>query len=151
MFAVLNAQLGALSGELRPLLGHYVVHPEAASLSSAAPWFREHALPAMHSARLEPAMEAEEAGLLARQRGGAPAASPAFALDHLQQGVDAHNARLAACLEVLQRGRVEVARGVEAAKGGEGGAAARGSPPAHAVARLLGASQFGEGIRAAVR
>jgi hypothetical protein len=151
MFAVLNAQLGALSGELRPLLGHYVVHPEAASLSSAAPWWRENALPAMHSARLEPAMEAEEAALVGRLRGGAPAASPAFALDHLQQGVDAHNALLAACLEVLQRGRVEVARGVEAAKAGEGQAAARGSPSTHAVARLLGASQFGEGIRAAGR
>lgn len=152
MCGILNAQLAALHQELRPLLKYYVMHPQAATLATAAPWWRENALPGMHSVRLEPSMEAEEAELAARQREADALhdalRSPAYALDTLQRTVDVHNAQIIAALEALQRGRGDVARAVEAAKAqSQAVAAARRAPTAEATALLLGAAQFGDGIR----
>ena len=144
MFGVLNAQVASLAGKLRPACKHYVLHPQAATLASATPWWRESALPAMHSVRLETALEAEEAELCSRQvREAPPAHSAAFALDALQQRVEAHNKQLRAALELLQQMRGEQAR-----ERGRSQAHQKQDWPAPAdAARLLAAAQFGEGLR----
>ena len=64
-FGVMSAPLSALSAELRPLCKHYALHPAARGLANATPWWREAALPNMHSVRLEPAMEARRFALAA--------------------------------------------------------------------------------------
>ena len=165
-FGVVSAQLSALSAELRPLCKHYALHPAARGLASATPWWREAALPNMHSVRLEPAMEArstrcalcacagahpnsapqaEEREALERhaRASGGGAQPAAFEFDALQQVVEAHNGVCgAAAARVLER-RKELF------------GAAPPPPPALVrptpadAARLLSVATTGEGLRRA--
>ena len=141
MYSVLNAQLSSLSAELRPEARHYALHPQASALlGESAPWWRENALPAMHSVRLEPAQEAEAAELLSR----APPSSlpPQQQLQQLQRRVDARNVALRRSVEALseRRARQPVAR-----QGGVGGAQ-KAAPVSAEAARLLAAAQWGIGL-----
>jgi len=140
MFGVLSAQLAAAAGEVRPEARHYALHPTAtAALGEATPWWRENALPGMHSVRLEPAQEAEAAELLAAAR-----VRGAETLGAVQRRVDARNAALKSGLEALQARRAEAAR-VERGGGGVRKPALQAAKPADA-AKLLSAAQWGTGL-----
>ena len=141
MYSVLNAQLSSLTSELRPEARHYALHPQASALlGEASPWWRENAVPQMHSVRLEPAQEAETAELLARAPPSAH--QPQQQLQALQRKVEARNAVLRRQVHALRERR---AKQPLARVGGVGGKEKAAKPSPEAAA-LLAAAQWGIGL-----
>lgn len=145
-FSLAGALLSSACGELRAeAQGSALLYPSAPHLGGATAWWREAALPAMLSSRLEPEQEAEEAAHAhALGAGGGQGVEAAAALAALHAQAERHNAGLRDALAVVARRRGELQRpaGREAAAAG-----APAPPPPADVARLLAAAQWGEGLR----
>jgi hypothetical protein len=137
-YNLLCAQLVTLSADLRPVLRHFVVHPQACSLEKSTPWWRENALPLMLSVKLEPAMEAERAQDEA-QMGHRPGAH-----DALLRRVEARNAALTRAVDTLQLRRLAITKAMEAQR--RLGVASVPSPAPEDALKLLAAAQWGEGL-----
>ncbi len=151
-FAVINVQLGALRGALRPALAHWAARPAAVNAANAP------ALPLMLASRPLPESEAEDAAALAALAGESDAAVAAAAA-----ALDAAAARPAAPGGALDPRGVARAALAAAARGpaaappaaaapvapGAAGArppAARAPAPLEGRALLLAAASYGYGL-----
>jgi hypothetical protein len=157
-FAVINVQLGALRGALRPALAHWAARPAAVNAANAP------ALPLMLASRPLPESEAEDAAALAALAGESDAAVAAAAA-----ALDAAAARPAApggaldprgaartALAAAARGPASAAPAAVApvAPGAAGARAAAARAPAPAAqaaplegrALLLAAASYGYGL-----
>lgn len=131
-FSVVCSLLSAVAAAQREAVSTTLLFPSPSHLAGATPWWRETALPAMLSTRLEPEMEAEADLFRGALAGDA-------ALVALKRDVEAHNAGLRSALAALAKQRnsrpvVEVR--LEARP-----------PSSHDAVRLLAAVSFGEGLR----
>uniref|UniRef100_A0A7S0N2P1 Mediator of RNA polymerase II transcription subunit 8 n=1 Tax=Pyramimonas obovata TaxID=1411642 RepID=A0A7S0N2P1_9CHLO len=102
-FAVLNVQFFILTKEFRPLLRHYVVHPNSVNAEVAAE------LPVLLSTKLLPEMEHEEAALLKQYQRNVLGQDIGTQCENLQKKIDHHNGlceRADSLLQTLREGAV---------------------------------------------